>query len=110
MVLMVVAVVVVMVVAVVVVVVAVAAVVVVVVELVCTVPHQGAARLSVAADAPFLVQDLVGREEKVGGVQDSQSVVVMEEMDIVYWEVLVEGSLDWGGDGLMGRMAGKGNK
>jgi len=94
------------------VVVVVVAVVVVVVGLmmVCMVPHQGAARLSVVADAPFLFQDLVGREDKVGGIQGSQSVAVMEEMDIVYLGVLAEGSLDQGGDGLMGRMAGKGNK
>jgi len=99
------------VVAVVVVVVAVAAAVVVVAGLmVCMVPHQGAARLSVAADALFLIQDLVGREDKVGGVQGSQSIAVMEEMDIVYWGVPVEGSLDWGGDGSVGGMAGKGNK
>lgn len=97
------------VVAVVVVVVAVAAVVVGLV-MVCTGPHQGAGRLSVVADALFLTQDLVGKEDKVGGVQDSQLVAVMEEMDIVYWGVLAEGSLDWGGDGLMGRMAEKGNK
>ena len=96
----------------VVVVVLVAAVVVVVVGLmmVCTVPQQGAERLSVVADAPFLIQDLVGREDKVGGVQGSQSVAVMEGMDIVYWGVPAEGSLEWGGDGLMGGMAGEGNK
>jgi hypothetical protein len=28
----------------------------------------------------------------------------------VYWGVLVEGSLDWEGDRLMGGMAEKGNK
>lgn len=100
------------VVAVVVVVVAVAAVVVVVLGLVmvCMVPHQEAARWSVVADTLFLLQDLVGREDKVGGVQGTQLLAVMEEMDIVYWGVPAEGSLDWGGDGLMGRMAGKGNK
>ena len=58
---------------VVVVVVVVDAVVVVVVGLmVCTVPQQGAERSSVVADALFLIQDLVGREDKVGGVQGSQ--------------------------------------
>lgn len=94
------------------VVVVVAAVVVVVVGLmmVCTVPQQGAERLSVVADAPFPIQDLVGREDKVAGVQGSQLVAVMEGMDIVYWGVPADGSLEWGGDGLMGGMAGKGNK
>jgi uncharacterized oligopeptide transporter (OPT) family protein len=101
-----------MVVAVVVVVLAVAAVVVLVVGLVvvCMVLHQGAARLSVVADTLFLLQDSVGREDKVCEIQGSQLLAVMEEMDIVYWGAPAEGSLDWGGDGLMGRMAGQGNK
>ena len=88
------------------------AVVVVVVGLVmvCTVIQQEAQRLSVVADAPYLIQDLVGREDKVGGVQGSRSVAVMGGTDIVYWGVPAEGSLHWGGDGLMGGMAGKGNK
>jgi hypothetical protein len=86
-------------------------VVVVVVGLVLgMVPHQGAARLSVVAGAQFLTLDLVGREDKVGGIQGSQLVALMEEMDTVYWEVLSEGRLDWEEDGLMEGVAGKDNK
>jgi hypothetical protein len=68
------------------------AVVVVMLMVVGMVPHQGAARLSVVADVPFLIQDLVESEDKVAVIQGSQSVAVMEEMDTVYWEVLAEGS------------------
>jgi hypothetical protein len=110
--LLVVAVAVVVVVEVVLVVVEVVAVVLVVVELILVgmVPHQGAARLFAVADTPFLTQDLVGRVDKVGGIQGSQSVPLMEEMDTVCSEALAEGSLDWVGDGLMGERAGKDNK
>lgn len=93
-------------------VVVVAVVFVVVVELILVgmVPHQGAARLFAVADVPFLTQDLVGREDKVDGIQGSRSVALMEEMDIVCWEELAEGSLEWVGDGLMDGRAGKDNK